>query len=54
MLEHALTIVADTLAQIIREQPHQWNKLCEREANELTALLQFCEAFRRRQCRHSS
>jgi hypothetical protein len=30
-LEHALTIVADTLAQIAREQPHEWERLCRRE-----------------------
>jgi hypothetical protein len=45
MLDHALTIVADTLAQIIRDQPHEWERLCRRESSEITALLQFHEAI---------
>jgi hypothetical protein len=44
MLEHALTIAADTLAQIARGQPHEWDKLCRQEPAEVTALLQFHSA----------
>jgi hypothetical protein len=44
-LETALRDTADALTAVIREQPHQWDKLCEKETGELIALLQYYEAF---------
>jgi hypothetical protein len=44
-LDRRLAAVADQLAVLMVEQPWQWERMCEREAAEMVALLQFSEAF---------
>jgi hypothetical protein len=44
-LDAALVAVADSLARLIREQPHRWEAMCRREASEVTILLQYHNSF---------